>query len=178
MAPCLRLLLLLLLPAGCAAPAEREAKALREAIASSQASLAAVRPISAIMPSPLQGVRTLALPDGPENRRPADAPPASAAELLGLGPEGLRHRLGEPVLRRAEGTAEIWLYTGPACALDLVLYRESGRLRVAHAAARASGAEPRTEAACLEEIAARAVSTVLPATAGVERSATLPDNGA
>ena len=67
----------------------------------------------------------------------------------------LRRWLGEPSLRRIEGGAEVWLYAGTACALDLVLYPDSGRLRVAHASARASGTEPRTEAGCLQDLAAR-----------------------
>jgi hypothetical protein len=101
-------------------------------------------------------------PDTSSLRLAAAGPaPASAAELLGLAPDALRHRLGEPDLRRVEGTAEIWLYTGQACALDVILYGDrrgghGGGLQVAHAAARASGTEPRTEAACLAEIAAGA----------------------
>ena len=80
--------------------------------------------------------------------------PAAAAQLLGARPETLRRWLGEPSLRRAEGTAEVWLYAGAACALDLIFYPEAGRLRVAHASARANGAEPRTEAHCLQDLAA------------------------
>ncbi|MFC7539955.1 hypothetical protein ACFQU2_11525 [Siccirubricoccus deserti] len=80
--------------------------------------------------------------------------PRAAAQLLGVGPGELRRLLGEPTLRRAEGTAEVWLYAGGGCALDLILYPAArGGLRVAHAAARANGAEARTEAACLGEIA-------------------------
>lgn len=143
MAPCLRLLLLLL-PAGCATPAEREAAALREAMTSGRASLAATAP-------PASVAAAAALPR--LRAGGTGLPPAAAAELLGLTPDVLRRRLGEPSLRRAEGPAEIWLYAGLGCALDLILYPEAGRLRVAHAAARASGAEPRTEAACLAGIA-------------------------
>lgn len=85
------------------------------------------------------------------------APPASAA-LLGAAPETLRRWLGDPSLRRPEGTAEIWLYLAPACALDIILYRTGAGLRVAHAAARANGADPPTEPACLDAIA-RAATT-------------------
>lgn len=102
------------------------------------------------------------LVDTPVPPAAAGGRPAVAAELLGLGPELLRRWLGEPALRRAEGQAEVWLYAGDACALDLVLYPEAGsgpgggmgRLRVGHAAARAIGAEPRTEAHCLGELVA------------------------
>jgi hypothetical protein len=120
--------------------------ALQDALASSGATLAALgipeasgRPRPALLPAAIAG---------------QSPPPATAAELLGAGPDTLRARLGHPSLRRPEGTAEIWLYTAPSCALDLVLYPEGGGLRVAHAAARASGAEGRTEAECLRELRA------------------------
>lgn len=96
----------------------------------------------------------------PDALRPAVAagPPLLADQLLGRTPERVRLWLGEPALRRPEGsTAEIWLYASEACALDLVLYRDrAGRLRVGFAAARARG-EPgqgTTETDCLRAIAA------------------------
>ncbi|SDB73455.1 hypothetical protein SAMN02927895_04768 [Belnapia rosea] len=133
----------------CAAPEER-ADALREAFESSRASLAAVAigPASAAPPI----VPALARPL-PVATDPAAPRPAAAVELLGLGPDLLRRWLGEPAFRRREGSAEIWLYAGPACALDVILYPQAGHLHVAHAAARASGTEARTEAHCLGELA-------------------------
>jgi hypothetical protein len=164
MAPRPRPLLALLaaLPAACASPGEQEAAALRLAAASSRASLAALAPGAAV---PAAGVLPVGLqvPPAPPRIAPPTAPlphpadparPTAAAQLLGAGPEVLRRWLGEPALRRTEGSAEIWLYAGEACALDLVLYPEAGRLRVAHAAARANGTGNRTEAACLREIGA------------------------
>ncbi|MBV1795970.1 hypothetical protein [Siccirubricoccus sp. G192] len=164
MAPRPRPLLALLaaLPAACANPGEQEAAALRLAVASSRASLAALAPEAAApggsapaarlpvgFQAPPAPPRTLPMPS------PADpARPTAVAQLLGAGPEALRRWLGEPALRRAEGSAEIWLYASDACALDLVLYPEAGRLRAAHAAARANGTGNRTEAACLGEIGA------------------------
>lgn len=147
MAPRLRLLLALL-PAACAHAEGREVAAFQAAMASSRASLAALAP------------------DGPV---PAGlpAPPASSAsavaQFLGAGPEAVRRRLGEPSLRRAEGQAEIWLYAGDSCALDLVLYPGHGGLRIAHAAARASGTESVTEADCLRQLAAGARPHYTPA---------------
>ncbi|MCB4822720.1 hypothetical protein [Roseicella aerolata] len=164
MAPRLRLLLLLLLPAGCAAPEDRELAALRLAAESSQASLAATAPapVPALPPRPAPRAASLIdirhAPPGPR--------PVAAAELLGAGPETLRRWLGEPSLRRSEGGAEIWLYAGEGCALDLVLYPAGGGLRVAHAAARAHGTEPRTEVACLRGIAAPPAMRPIPAAAG------------
>jgi hypothetical protein len=75
----------------------------------------------------------------------------------------LRRWLGEPNLRRPEGPAEIWLYAGQDCALDLILYREGSGLRVAHAAARASGATPQTEATCLRHLSTAAAGRPVPA---------------
>jgi hypothetical protein len=138
---------LLLLPVlgllgACAAPEER-ADALRQAFETSRASLAPLAATPVSMPPVSM----------PVTAEPAAARPAAAAQFLGLGPEALRRWLGEPAFRRHEGTAEIWLYAGAACALDLILYPEGGRLRVSHAAARASGTELRTEAHCLHELA-------------------------
>ena len=97
---------------------------------------------------------------------PAGIRPSSAADLLGAGPETLRRWLGEPALRRPEGGAEVWLYAGPGCALDLILYPAGHGLAVAHAAARAQGAEQRTEATCLAEIAGAEEVQPIPAAGG------------
>ena len=152
--PCHVALLLALGLAACADPAEREASALRQAVESGRASLAAVSPTAfqpATSPTPTGSPASPVAEAGGIAGGPG---PATAAQLLGLGPDALRRWLGEPSLRRTEGGAEVWLYAGAACALDLVLYPEAGRLRVAHASARASGTAPRTEAACLRELAA------------------------
>ncbi|MBX6747460.1 MAG: hypothetical protein IRY87_35975 [Acetobacteraceae bacterium] len=147
MAPRLRMLLALL-PAACASAEEREAAAFQAAIASSRASLAALAPEAAAPASP----------------PPSQTLPGTAAALfLGTAPETVQRRLGEPSLRRVEGSAEIWLYAGDACALDLVLYPGPGGLRVGHAAARASGTESVTEADCLQDLAAGARPHYTPA---------------
>jgi len=116
----------------------------------------APRGAAAIPPSPTpagpQRPGPPAMPSGP--RQTGLAPPAAAAALIGRDPAELRRMLGDPALRRPEGEAETWLYEGPGCRLDLVLYPEGGALRVAHAAARAHGAGTAvTEAACLAAIA-------------------------
>jgi hypothetical protein len=188
MAPRLRFLVLLL-PAGCAAPGEGEAVAMRAALESSQASLMAVAPPT--LPLVLVGTaaRPVAQPTMLRHERPpapgrfttAGPHPSSAAELLGAGPETLRRWLGEPALRRPEAGAEVWLYAGTGCALDLILYPAGQGLSVAHAAARAQGTEARTEAACLGELAAaqdgRAGSAKLGPAAGGP-AARPPDQGA
>ncbi|MBW8270250.1 hypothetical protein [Caldovatus aquaticus] len=138
---------------------------------SPRAAPAPLRRDAAAAPPPAAPPPALPSSDAAPHRATADGPPpAEAAQLLGLPAESVVRRLGEPSLRRPEGAAEIWLYTARSCALDVILYREeapprggagdpvpaaaaSGALRVAFAAARAAGTEPRSEAACLREIA-------------------------
>ena len=122
--------------------------------APSGAAGARAAPRTAARAAPLADGPPRAVPDAPARR--GGPAPASAAALVGQGPDGLLSALGAPALRRADGDAEVWLYLGPHCALDLVLYRVGGAPRVAHAAARANGAETRTESACLREVAGRA----------------------
>lgn len=89
--------------------------------------------------------------------RPVHALPATAAALLGADPEAVIGIFGAPLLRRSEGNAEIWLYAGPQCHLDIVFYpgEDGGAPRVAHAGARVEGDAPRGEAECLAGIARR-----------------------
>ncbi|WP_137179026.1 hypothetical protein [Roseomonas sp. AR75] len=163
------LLLALLLPAACAQPGPTEtAQLLEEVMATHQASIEGVggRPAAAaIAAAPSSApARQAAAPI----RTPAAGPaPGAAGELVGLSPEALRQRLGEPRLRRTEGPAEVWHYQASTCHLDLVLYREAGPvpgLRVAYASARASGTARRAEAACLGDIARDASRPGAPAT--------------
>lgn len=90
----------------------------------------------------------------------AEPPPAglprAASQLLGAAPEALVAALGEPALRREEGGAAVWRYSGAGCHLDIVLYpSRDGGLRVAHVQARAGGIAQRSEATCLRELADR-----------------------
>lgn len=84
----------------------------------------------------------------------AEAAPGSA--LVGASPEALRATLGEPLLRRTEGPAQIWLYAGSGCQLDIVLYAGEAGSRVAHVQARAGGITQRSAASCLRDISAQA----------------------
>jgi hypothetical protein len=87
--------------------------------------------------------------------RPVPTPRVASA-LLGASAEAVRATLGEPSLRRGEGPAEVWLYAGGGCQLDIVMYAvEGGGPRVAHVQARAGGLAQRTEASCLRDLAAR-----------------------
>lgn len=146
-------LLLLVLPIACAAPDPADpAQVLQEALANHQASLAG------IVPQPVAAGGEGSGPATPPVTRAAEpgSAPTLAGQLVGQGPETVTRWLGEPRLRRSEGSAEIWHYQATQCHLGLVLYREDGDrqgLRVAFAAARAVGTARRGEAACLRDIA-------------------------
>lgn len=157
-------LLALLLPVACAQPDPADpAQVLQDVLATHQASMAGVggAPVSG------QSARPAVPRAAPASVAPATVAvpgpaPNIAAELVGLSPDALRQRLGEPRLRREEGSAEIWLYQASQCRLDLVLYPEGPRtgLRVAYAVARAVGTARRGEAACLLDIARGATGPV------------------
>jgi hypothetical protein len=96
-----------------------------------------------------------ASPAPPALPSPPPRPPARPA-FIGATPEALRAALGEPLLRRNEGPAEIWLYAGGGCQLDVVFYAGESGSRVAHIQARAGGIPQRSEASCLRDISAQA----------------------
>jgi hypothetical protein len=165
-----RLLLLpALLLAACAQEPSDAAQVLGEVLAAHQASLAAIpgapaaappagapqgasRPVAA-SPAPVMSAPA-GIATGP--RRMGTGEVAGAGELVGQTPEDLILLLGEPRLRRSEGSAEVWHYQATQCHLDVILYPEEGprpRLRVGFAAARAVGTARRGEAACLRDIA-------------------------
>ncbi len=138
MARCLMLLLLGL--TACAGGPEAERDAAEALLAAHRASLQALG-------TP---------PPAPRERAAAPGHPQSAASLLGATPEAVRATLGEPMLRRAEGPAQVWLYSGGGCQLDIVLYAGEAGPRVAHIQARAGGLAQRSEASCLRDISAQA----------------------
>jgi hypothetical protein len=136
MARCLMLLMLALV--ACSGGPEREREAADAVLAAHRASLQA-------------------LGTPPPAPRPRSAGPShQAASLLGATPEAVRAALGEPMLRRAEGPAQVWLYSGGGCQLDIVLYAGEAGPRVAHIQARAGGLAQRSEASCLRDISAQA----------------------
>jgi hypothetical protein len=165
----------LLLLVGCAGGEDRDAQ-LTAALENGRASLTVAGAVVPIRASPAVAAPVaapLALTPIPVSHSPAGPQPGATQGLMGAAPETLRRWLGEPQLRRKEGPAEVWLYAGSACALDLVLYPSAGGLRVGHAEARASGAAPRTEQHCLQELAAsgRPGGPVLPMADAAGRSA-------
>lgn len=154
--PALAASLAALLPGACGeGPEAARLAALEAGIASAQASMSVLSAQPPAAPVPVAG----ATPFRPVAAATASRPPLSAgvrplaaSELLGSGTDALDRWFGEPDLRRPEGDAEVRLYLGHGCALDLVLYAGAGGMRVAHAAARADGASAVTEANCLRGI--------------------------
>lgn len=149
------LLLPLLLPA-CAGGPDREVEAAQAALASHRASLEALGAPPSAAPRRTVPARVPGRMAGPAaTPRPTPAPRVASA-LLGASPEAIRATLGEPMLRRGEGPAEVWLYAGGGCQLDIVMYPSDAGPRVAHVQARAGGLAQRTEASCLRDLAAQA----------------------
>jgi hypothetical protein len=137
-----RLILPLLALTACTGGPEREREAAEAILESHRASLQALG-----APTPT-----------PRPRPATPGHPSHAASLLGATPEAVRATLGEPMLRRAEGQAQVWLYSGGGCQLDIVLYAGASGPRVAHVQARAGGLAQRSEASCLRDISAQAAS--------------------
>src|SRR4051812_18842468 len=98
MAPRLRLLLLLLLPAGCAAAGDREAVAMRSALESGQASLTAVAPPTLASEVLLVGTTAGPVSHGPGMQpratqppgAPPIAPPPASRQAMAGDPAGIR----------------------------------------------------------------------------------------
>ncbi|MFL1463714.1 hypothetical protein ACI6QG_16015 [Roseococcus sp. DSY-14] len=129
-----RNLAFLLMLAACG-PEGGEAALARAALDSQRATLQALgAPAPALRPAP----------------RPVAA--ARASQFMGATPDALRAALGEPLLRREEGAAAVWLYSAGGCQLDVIFYDGAQGRRVGHVQARAGGVAQRTEAACLRDI--------------------------
>lgn len=137
-----RLILPLLALTACTGGPEREREAAEAILDSHRATLQA---LGAPAPAPR-----------PRAAAPNPGYPHHAASLLGATPEAVRAALGEPTLRRSEGPAQVWLYSGGGCQLDIVLYAGASGPRVAHVQARAGGLAQRSEASCLRDISAQA----------------------
>ncbi|WP_207538008.1 hypothetical protein [Sabulicella rubraurantiaca] len=137
--------LLWLLPlVACAPDTAREAEMAHATMESHRATLQALTGEAPAPSSP-----TPAAPSRP-------APPRqSVSQFLGASLAALLEALGEPTLRRDEGSASVWLYATGGCQLDVVLYPGAGGPRVAHVQARAGGLTQRTEAACLRDLQSR-----------------------
>jgi len=152
------LALLPLLLQACASGPELEAEAARAALASHRASMEALGTGAPRRPAPPSEPRAtpgrIAAPLGGTSS--PLVPPRTASSLMGASPEAVRAALGEPLLQRREGPAQVWLYASAGCQLDLVLYPSEAGPRVAHVQARAGGLAQRTEASCLRDLSGAA----------------------
>ncbi len=69
--------------------------------------------------------------------------PMDAEGLVGSTPDVLTAEFGQPVLRRVDGAAQVWLYHAGRCGLNLILYPDNaGTPRVAMVTPTADTAEP------------------------------------
>jgi hypothetical protein len=60
--------------------------------------------------------------------------PVNAQMIVGSTPAVLSAEFGQPVLRRIDGSAQVWLYHSSVCGLNLILYPDrAGVPRVADA---------------------------------------------
>lgn len=145
------LFLLPLLAAACSPARDGDARdAFNDAIASARATRVVTGATGMALPAALMTPRTPGQPP-----RSGSAAPDRAAALIGQPARHVRDALGDPDLVRGEGPAEVWLYSGETCHLDVMVYRDpaGGEPRVAFAAARAAGLTRTSENACLHEIA-------------------------
>ena len=157
---------------GCA-PAPEISAVAEQALADGRASLAVfaveVPPTTPSLrqPTRMQPLRSEGMPTTGEARIasfvPAAGMPIHVAALSGSPPERILAWLGEPALRRAEGPVAIWLYSTAGCQLDVIFYPGTDGPRAAYLQARAGGFAQRTEAACLQDLAAHARRRASPA---------------
>jgi hypothetical protein len=80
-------------------------------------------------------------------------PPVNPATLVGSTPAVLNAEFGQPVLRRIDGTAQVWLYHSAVCGLNLILYPDSAGVPRVSAAVPDSG-DPVSCMASLQRVAA------------------------
>ncbi len=82
--------------------------------------------------------------------------PLTPQALLGVAPEALSARLGEPAFKRAEPQAQVWQYGGEGCSLFIYFYKtDAGALASSFVDARKTLGGPADPAACLAEVVAR-----------------------
>lgn len=82
--------------------------------------------------------------------------PLTPQSLLGVAPEALSARLGEPAFKRAEPQAQVWQYGGEGCSLFIYFYKtDAGALASSFVDARRTQGGPADPAACLAGVIAR-----------------------
>ena len=86
---------------------------------------------------------------------PPEPTSRQARQLLGLTPQDLVGRLGNPALQIGEGTSVKLQFRGSRCVLDAYLYPQSGVLRVTHVDTRYSSGGDMDQAACIFDLEER-----------------------
>ncbi len=87
-------------------------------------------------------------PEKPEPAEPEIPVDDDPAQFMNGDVAALRDALGDPILIRRDGPAEVWQFRGDACTLDLFLYPgDGGALAVKHVDLR--GDAPDENRACL-----------------------------
>lgn len=104
-----------------------------------------VDPGPAAIPVPPPAPVAAVVPPPPP--KPKRGPLASPDELIGLTPDQVVIRLGQPNLKRHETPAEFWQYRSPVCLLELRLRPDNNELKVADTALRSHPGQPSTTAA-------------------------------
>ncbi|RVU36206.1 hypothetical protein EOI86_13365 [Hwanghaeella grinnelliae] len=146
---------LLLAMAACGGPAQKPATGTtpptKPSAKASQPAKADPTPTAA---QPTQSAAVAPKPEKPEQEEPqqpeipVDDDPA---QFMAADIGALREALGDPVLIRRDGTAQVWQFRGDACTLDLFLYPgDSGDLTVKHVELRGEAEDERR--ACLERM--------------------------
>lgn len=63
-----------------------------------------------------------ASPPAETSQAPVFSPLLTAQSLVGATPARLSAEFGQPILRRIDGPAQVWLYHSEVCGLNLILY--------------------------------------------------------
>jgi hypothetical protein len=99
-------------------------------------------------------------PQAPVQQQPATVQPQPTEEgaLIGLTPQQLVARLGNPALQIREGTSVKLQFRNERCVLDTYLYPGSGGfLRVSHVDARLHSGADTNQAACIASLQPRSI---------------------
>jgi hypothetical protein len=108
----------------------------------------AILPVAAL--ATLSGCAASVSPQDAEGGPTFIQMPVTQQGLLGATPQLLSAAFGKPALLRVEGPAQVWLYHGAGCGLNLVLYPDTaGTPRVALAAPTADGGDAASCSAAL-----------------------------
>lgn len=97
-------------------------------------------------------------PPVPQQPAPVQPQPLEEGALIGLTPQQLVARLGNPALQIREGTSVKLQFRNERCVLDTYLYPGNGGfLRVSHVDARLHSGADTNQAACIASLQPRSI---------------------